>query len=188
MKTKLEYVNFKKFEDEFGNLLKEFEVIQYYKLSDGTWSEASRTPSTRQYYEVDGQLYFKSGNSLIPMNMDFDSENCGACYKIGNEIVNHRKITGNFVLIVVEFPHEKITLKKQTYANNTCFYSLQDSRGNFKVNHASSNINDLISQLMHENNVYIEGLNKYNNETVKNIIECNNTLIEYMQSSILNVA
>jgi len=58
-----------------------------------------------------------------------------------------------------------LTLKKQSYSDGTCFYSLQDRMGNFKVEHADSDLNKLIDQIQHEVNVYREAMN---GEFVKN--------------------
>ncbi len=95
---KLENINFSKFEDEFGNLKEEFDVIVYTKLSNGEWVEDKKTTSGRSYYIEDNRLYYRSGDTLLPLNMDFNSKTCGACYQIGDVIQDKRKITNNEIL------------------------------------------------------------------------------------------
>lgn len=64
-----------------------------------------------------------------------------------------RTITNNEILFTckdnVERPVD-LTLHKQSYSDGTCFYSLQDRRGNWKVQHGSMDLNELIKQMEHE--------------------------------------
>jgi hypothetical protein len=146
MMNKLENVNFRKFEDEFDNLLHEFEVVKYEKMANDEWVEHSRFESGRSEYIVDGQLYFRLDNALISLNMDFNSPTCGACYQIGKTIENKRKIIGNEVLL----KNNLYSLCRQNYLDGTCFYTLQDKNKNWNVEHGSDNITELIEQLEHE--------------------------------------
>lgn len=182
--TNVKHVNFNQLEDQFGNLIQEIEIVKYDKRSDGTWVEEQRYKGGKSYCVIEGQIYYRANNSLIKMNMDFDSKNCGVCYAMGSKLEIKKKITGNYKLLTVSYPRGLITLKKQTYSNDTCFYSLQDSAGNSKVNHGSSDIIDLLNQLIHENNVYSENIT----DTTQSIIDSNNIIINYINSDILNVA
>ena len=182
------YININNFTDEFGNLLKEFEIIKYEKYADGKWYEIERFESGRTYFEIDGKLHRKLDNRSFTLNMDFNSENCGVCYKIGELITGKKKITGNYDLFTVSYPKDTLTLKKQTYSNNTSFYYLADERGNFKVNYGSSDIKDLLEQLEHENKVYSQSFKAYNEQITKQVIETNNTLITFITTNILNAA
>jgi hypothetical protein len=150
MGNRIENVNFKQFHDEYGNLKKEFEVIKYDKRSNGEWVEESRFQSGRGWYEVDGRLYFRSDNSLIETNTDFDSKKCGVCYKIGNEVMNRRLITGNEVLFESKLNNRfMLRLHKQSYSNGTCFYSLQDQYGHWNVSRGGQ-LEEIIEQIKHE--------------------------------------
>jgi hypothetical protein len=144
-------VNFDKFEDEFGNLLNEFEVIKYEKYSNGEWKETERKPSGRNTYIVEGQLYFRLDNSLIALNMDFNSKTCGACYQIGKTIEDKKKISGNEILFTCKAnTGNMLLLYKQSYSDGTCFYCLKDGKGNWKVAYGNNNINELVNQIKHE--------------------------------------
>jgi hypothetical protein len=44
----------------------------------------------------------------------------------------------------------KISLCKQSYSDGTCFYTLQDQNGNWKVEYGSRDLNELIEQINHE--------------------------------------
>ena len=139
----LKNINFKQFNDEFGNIKQQFEVIRYDKRSNGEWIEEERRNSGSSYYIIDGQLYCKCDNSLLPMNMNFKSETCGACFQIGKEVINNHKIINNEILFTCknELTEKCLSLHKQSYSNDTSFYSLQDANKNWKVNYASSDIN-----------------------------------------------
>ena len=171
-----QYINFNQFEDQFGNLKEEFEIISYAKLSNGEWTEDRRYKSSRSYYVIDGQIYYKSNKSFIKLNMDFNSETCGVCYQVGEKITNERKITGNDIL---NFYKSK-SLHRQSYSDGTCFYTLQDRYGNWKLNHGSKDLTDIIDQLEHEVNIYSNTGHCNNDEFIN---ECN-TIIEDMKSLI----
>ena len=143
---KINNVNFKKFEDKYGNLLNEYEIIVYYKDSDGKWNEEKRFNSGRGWYVIEGILYYRMNKNLSSVNMDFDSKTCGACYKIGNKITNDYKIIGRDVLFTCkkENSSEKMYLEKELYSDGTCFYSLKDKANN---SNSSSDLNDIINSI-----------------------------------------
>ncbi|MEW5569639.1 hypothetical protein [Rossellomorea marisflavi] len=65
--------------------------------------------------------------------------------------------------ILKTYPHhlnESIVLNlcKQNYSDGTSFYTLQDIRGNWKIEHASRTIDKLIKQIEHEISVENEFL------------------------------
>ena len=144
-------VNFNNFRDEFGNVKQEFEVIRFDKRSNGKWIEEERRTSGGSYFILENKLYCKCDNSLLSMNMDFESKSCGACFQIGKDIINDHKITGNEILFTckAESKHS-ISLHKQSYSNNTCFYTLKDANRNWKLNYGSDNIIKLIESVTYE--------------------------------------
>ncbi|MCC0764780.1 hypothetical protein IR151_17440 [Clostridioides sp. ES-S-0006-03] len=154
MENKLRSVNFKQFEDNFGNLIQEYEIIKYHKNSNGEWIEDRRFNSSRNYYIVNNNLYHRINDSLFLCNMDFNSSTCGACYQIGKEIINNKKIIGNKILFteVCKLDNQSLilSLHKQSYSDNTSFYSLRDRYNNFKLEYGSNNIEDLIIQIEKE--------------------------------------
>ena len=183
--TNIKNVNFEKFADEYGNLLKEFEVIKYFKCADGQWKEAERYGSDRDTYEVDGQLYFRSDDTLIMLNMDFDSKTCGACYQIGNLIKNNKKITGNEILFTCKIvSNYTLSFHKQSYSDGTCFYTLQDEKGDWNVGYGSDNISNLIARMQREITIYKIPETKYK----KYPQEARNILNSYanMRKEVLN--
>lgn len=134
--------------DEFGNRKNAHEIARYYKRSDGIWHEQERYSTLGgSTYVIDDKIYFKCNDSLIPMNMDFDSKTCGACEQIIKEIPITHKITGNEILLKFKHYTEEYSLCKQCYSDVEPFYTLKDSRGQFRVNHGNHNINELICTL-----------------------------------------
>ncbi|MCC0705151.1 hypothetical protein IC213_19010 [Clostridioides sp. ES-S-0049-02] len=154
MENKLRSVNFKQFEDKFGNLIKEYEIIKYCKHSNGKWVEDMRFNSSRNYYIIDNNLYHRINDSLFLCNMDFNSCICGACYQIGKIIENNKKIIENKILFteVCKLDNQllMLSLYKQSYSDNTSFYSLRDKYNNSKLEYGSNNIEDLITQIEKE--------------------------------------
>ena len=151
--------------DELGNLKEEFEIIQYEKYADGKWHENRRFSSGRSYFVFDDKIYYRCDGSLIELNMDFDSETCGACYKVAGVIEGRKKITGNEVLFKESTNNGySLSLHKQSYSDGTCFYSLKDKLGRWSVNHGSNNINDLLEQMKLEKSIAIETKNRNEHE------------------------
>ena len=166
MKNQIKYVDFKKFNDEFGNLLNVYEIILYEKRSNGDWVKKETFLSGRSYFLIDGKIYHRLDNGLFELNMDFDSASCGACYQVGEEVTNTIKITGNQILFVSMSPYNNynyLELHKQSYSNGTCFYSLKDENKNFNVNRGSSELCEVIKQVKHEIRIH-------ENEWLKDIL------------------
>ena len=84
--------------------------------------------------------------------MDFDSKDCGAAYKIlGKDTAEYQKIIGNEYLCKSEYFGLK--LHKQSYSDNTCFYTLEDKYGDFRVDYGNENLQELINVLERENEI-----------------------------------
>ncbi|MFB0831526.1 hypothetical protein ACEU2D_18225 [Brevibacillus laterosporus] len=163
MKLEGRYIDKTQFEDEFGNLKEEFEVIVYNKLANDEWVEDRRFTSGRSHFLIDGQLYYKVGSSLISLNMDFESETCGACYQVGGRIENKRKITGNKNLFTCNLSSGiAYSLHKQNYSDGTCFYTIKDEKGNSKVEYGNTDLQKLIKQLQYELKIEKESKIEYN--------------------------
>ena len=164
-------VDFSQFEDAFGNLKRQFEVIRYDKYADGTWVEEKRHESGRSYYEMDGQLYYRIDNSGIALNMDFDSETCHACYKIGKEITDYKKITGDSILFTCHSAiGDVLRLRKQSYSDDTSFYMLEGQDENYPLHYASRELEELIQSIEREKKdleQHMDGSLVKENETVK---------------------
>lgn len=183
-------MNIKNHFDEFENVKQEFEIIEYRKMADDRWEEHRRFISGSSYFQEDGILYNvydRTNNSYITLNTDFDAPSYGACFEIGENVQSERKIVGNSVLYSIKYPKDTLTLHKQEYSNGTCFYTLKNSNGNWKVNYGSSDVDDLIEQLNHENLVYSQSVEDYNKGIILEIINANNQMIAFMVSLKLKV-
>lgn len=146
------YENFsdhdKEFFDSFGNRTHNYEIARYEKHSDGTWEETGRRETVgTDTFVMNGKIYFRYNDSLIPMNMDFDSKTCGVCERIEKEIPVGRKIVGNSVLAQFNYVREQYSLCRQDYSDGTSFYTLQDSRGQWNVRHGNNELKPLIKSL-----------------------------------------
>ena len=149
----LDYNAFKNlFFDEFGNRINNFIIEKYYKSSHVWTLEETMKTHYGDYYVVDNKCYFKCNGSLIPLNMDFESKDCGAAYKIvGKDTAEYQKIIGNEYLCKSEYFGLK--LHKQSYSDNTCFYTLEDNYGDFRVDYGNENLQELINVLERENEI-----------------------------------
>lgn len=179
-------INFKQFEDKFGNLIQEFEVIKYEKYANDTWMEIERRESGLTYYNVDGKLYYRhNSNSSFELNMDFSSPNCEVCYVIGKPIEGKRKITGNYILGKFKAVEKNYSLKKQTYSDNTSYYYISDSYGQTALVHGSRKIEELIVQLEHEVKTYYDHIQEYNKESFMEVIEMNKVMIQLLENELI---
>jgi len=67
--------------------------------------------------------------------------------------VMERQITNNEILFTCKLNldrEETLLLHKQSYSDGTCFYTLQDSRENWKIDYGSRTIEGLIKQIKRE--------------------------------------
>ncbi len=141
--------------DEFGNRRTGHQIVVFDKGSDGLWHHnETEKPNTLagHYYILDvdnkKQIYYKVNDSLLPMNMDFNSPDCARCYKIGNEIPITHKIIGNDVLATVQGNYGALyKLHRQDYSDIPSFYTFQDAHGDFHVEHAKHNLFVLLKTL-----------------------------------------
>lgn len=151
------YLNYNEFRnqfyDKFGNRKNNYIIEKYYKSSNGWILEETIKTYNGCYYVVNDKCYFKgNNNSLIPLNMDFESKDCGAVYKIvAKDITKYTKIIGNEYLCTNEYLGLK--LHKQDYSDGTHFYTLEDKFGDFCVDHGSENLEKLIDVLERQNQV-----------------------------------
>ena len=70
-------------------------------------------------------------------------------------------------------------LYKQSYSNNTSFYTLQDYRGNWKLGYGSNNLSEIIAQLKQELKSYLE-LN------LKQLADKHSKMINDMEGLLIN--
>lgn len=148
LEGKLRFADYRdSFYDEFGNRTNNYIVEKYYKNGNNDWIlEETIKTNAGSYFVVDGKPYFECNGSLIPLNADFESESCGACYKvIGKDITNYKRIIGNEYLCKNE--HLELRLRRQDYSDGTCFYTLENNRGGFRVGYANSDLSELIRVL-----------------------------------------
>lgn len=171
-----------KFYDSFGNRINNYIVEKYYKNTNVWHLEETIKTNSGSYFVVDDKFYFRgNSDSLIPLNMDFDSKDCHACYKIvGEDTESYVKIIGNIYLC--ENSYLNLRLHKQDYSDGTCFYSLQDSKGDFRVNYGNYDLTKLIKVLKETIRIKKKYLDKL--PSAKNSIEQTMKLITEMQQFI----
>lgn len=180
------YLNFneykRNFYDKFGNCINNYWIEKYYKNSNNEWIlEETYTTNVGAYYVVNDKIYLECNNSLIPLNMDFNSKDCYACYKIkGEDTTEYINIISNEYLCKNEYLN--LRLHKQNYSDGTSFYSLEDNRGEFRVNYGDKDLKQLILVLQSKikiNKEYIEIL-----PTVKEEIKQTEKLIKDIKKFI----
>lgn len=134
--------------DELGNRTVNAVTERYEKRSDGKWYKDESWESIKSnIFVIDGQIYerFVGDESLMPLNMDFNSSTCGVYWKLIKEIKNTEvKITNNEIIYSSDIID--LYIHKQSYSDNTCFYSI--IRGNSRdanVNECGDNIDDILT-------------------------------------------
>ena len=145
---KLRFTDYRdSFYDEFGNRTNNYIVEKYYKNGNNDWilEETIKTNAGR-YFVVDGKPYFECNGSLLPLNVDFESESCGVCYKVvGKDTTEYKMIVGNEYLCRNEYLG--LRLHRQDYSDGTCFYTLEDGRGQWRVDYGNSDLSELVKVL-----------------------------------------
>lgn len=134
--------------DDLGNRIS-IPLVEYYeKSSNGEWKKMREAEEKSNCFIIDGKLYewFVGDDSLMPLNMDFNSPTCHACYKVVEERTDFVRITGNEILY--RCPTLDIYLHKQSYSDGTHFYSIiRNGQRYGNVNECSSDLNELIRQM-----------------------------------------
>lgn len=145
---KLKFADYRdSFYDEFGNRINNYIIEKYYKSGNNDWIlEETIKTNAGSYFVVDGKPYFECNGSLIPLNTDFESESCHACYKVvGEDTTEYIRVVGNEYLCKNE--HLELRLHRQDYSDGTCFYTLEDSRGQWRVDYGNHDLLELIGVL-----------------------------------------
>lgn len=135
------------FFDEFGNRVNSYIIEKYYKNTNNEWVlEDTIKTNAGSYFVIGGKPYFECNDSLLPLNSDFNSKSCGACYKVvGKDTTEYVKVIGNKYLC--ENKHLGLKLHKQDYSDGTCFYTLEDNRGEWRVDYGNHDLSELIGVL-----------------------------------------
>ena len=140
--------------DDFGNDRHLYEIEVFDKFSDGSWRKVETKLSDRSNNIVledenkEKKLYFRSGDSLIPLNMDFDSPSCHRCYQVGKEIPVTHRVVSNEVLLEAQSDFGGVyKLQKQSYSDTQPFYYFTDPQGDFRVNHGNHDLIELMENL-----------------------------------------
>lgn len=138
--------------DSLGNPRHIYNIEQYEKNADDKWILRETFPTE---FVLNGKIYFSCNEHLIPLNMDFDSPTCGACYRISGEKTGYIKITSNTTLFSSELgiPGTYTLLYRfcrQDYSDGSCFYTLKDPNGNFRSEYGARNPSEIISALTRE--------------------------------------
>lgn len=151
LKGELRFADYRdSFYDEFGNRTNNYIIEKYYKNGNNEWVlEETIKTNAGSYFVVNDKPYFECNGSLLSLNTDFESESCGTCYKvIGKDTTDYRRIVRNEYLCKNEYLGLK--LHKQDYSDGTCFYTLQDNRGEFRVGYGNRDLSELIKVLERE--------------------------------------
>lgn len=183
LKGELRFVDYRdSFYDEFGNRTNNYIIEKYYKNKNNDWIlEETIKTNAGSYFVVDEKLYFECNGSLLPLNSDFESESCGVCYKVvGKDTTEYKRIICNEYLCRNE--HLGLRLHRQDYSDGTCFYTLEDNRGEFRVDYGNHKLVELIKVL--ERGIAID--EKYVDilPTVEETIKETRKLIENIQNFI----
>ena len=145
---KLRFADYKdSFYDEFGNRTNNYIIEKYYKNRNNEWvlEEIIKT-NAGSYFIVNDKPYFECNDSLLPLNTDFESEHCGCCYKVvDKDTTEYKRIIGNEYLC--ENKHLGLRLHRQDYSDGTCFYTLEDNRGQWRVDYGNHDLLELIGVL-----------------------------------------
>lgn len=170
--------------DDFGNRNNELVVEEYFRNSTREWIKNTCYNSSINCYLVDGKLYNRYGNSLMPLETDFNNEKLNVCWKVIEIRTDFVRITGNKILY--NCPTLKKRLCRQDYSDGTCFYTLQDNYKplnnsfSWNVNEGSKDISEIIEYLNRQNMVdykYIKSL-----PHLTNLINARNNLINFMEN------
>ncbi len=178
--------------DKFGNRYNKVIVEEYQRNSVREWVKVTHYNSSESYCLLDGKLYWRSGDGLMPCETDFDNEQINVCWKIVEIVTDFKRITGNTIL----FENKYRRLHKQDYSDGTCFYTLHQwverpfphYEKDFKVEEGADNLQELIDYMNgqlacsyeHFNQIWVQNSPPMK-EHAKNIIIKETELIEFMK-------
>lgn len=174
LEGKLRFADYRdSFYDEFGNRINNYIIEKYCKNGNNEWflGEIIKTFNTGIYFVVNDKPYFECNGSLLPLNIDFESENYGCCYKVvDKDITEYKRIIGNEYLC--ENKYLGLRLHRQDYSDGTCFYTLQDDRSQWPVDYGNHDLSKLIKVLESkiENDEKYASIFPHTQEQVKQII------------------
>ena len=168
--------------DEYGNR-HSIPIVEYYeKNSRGEWVKSREAEEKHNNFVIGGQLYqwYVGDDCLMPLNMDFDSKSCGACYKVVGEVTEFKRVTGNTILYAC--PILQMRLERQSYSDGTCFYSLIRTGSRYaNVNECGDDLHELVECMMRYNEIDKHSSLK---SLVLDQIEARSRLIAYMEQII----
>lgn len=168
--------------DKFGNRIS-IPIVEYYeKNSCGEWIKCQEAEEKHNNFVIDGQLYqfYVGDDSLMPLNMDFDSTSCHACYKVVGEVTEFLRVTGNTILYAC--PILQMRLERQSYSDGTCFYSLIRTGSRYaNVNECGDDLHELVDCMKRYNKIDDRSSLK---SLVSDQIEARTRLIAYMEQII----
>lgn len=151
--------------DDLGNRTINAVTERYEKHSDGKWHKDEMWENIKSnIFVIEGQIYerFVGDESLMPLNMDFNSSSCHVCWKLIEENENTEvKIINNEIIYCSDILDLKI--QKQDYSNNTSFYSiLRENSIHANINECGRNIEDILSVFKRDLSWYNDNKNFYN--------------------------
>ena len=150
--------------DKFGNRYNKVIVEEYQRNSASEWVKVTAYNSSENYYLLDGKLYWRAGDGLMPCEADFDNEQLNVCWKVVDIITDFMRITGNTIL----FENKYRRLKRQDYSDGTCFYTLHQwvehpyphYEKDFRVDEGADNLQKLIDYMSGQLSCSYEHLNQ----------------------------
>lgn len=185
--------------DKFGNRYNKVIVEEYQRNSAREWVKITACNSSESYYLLDGELYWLSGDGLMPCETDFNNEQLNVCWKVIEIVTDFKRITGNAVL----FENKYRQLKRQDYSDGTCFYTFHQwverpyphYERDFKVEEGADNLQELIDYMNRQLDCSYEHLNQkwvqnspIMKEHAESIITKETELIEFMKQLIEKTA
>ncbi len=101
-----------------------------------------------------------------------------------------KTITNNEILFTckLDLPGGgSLSLHKQSYSDGTCFYTLQDRFGFYKIEYASRYISDLIKQVTREIEIGARATKKPYNKSNAAVQEIHNAVQAWMKEVLRNL-
>lgn len=185
--------------DKFGNRYNKVIVEEYQRNSAREWVKVTHYNSSESYCLLDGKLYWRSGDGLMPCETDFNNESLNVYWKVVEIVTDFKRITGNTIL----FENKYRRLHRQDYSDGTCFYSLYEwlehpyphHARDFRVDEGADNLQELIDYMngqlefdyAHLKKSYVQN-NPIIKERVEQTIAEEQELIEFMKQYTKQVA